>query len=77
MSANGVRKARKPGKSVPYAERSKAGKDGQPRVRLPKPLATEARAAVDEGWPDEAAALLEAERQRRNVVHGKGKGSKP
>lgn len=53
-----------------------SGVGGNRPVRLPEPLATEARAAVDEGWPDEAAKVLQAERRRLNVVHGKGKGSK-
>lgn len=56
---------------------SGAPSKGNPRVRLPKPLATEATAAVDEGWPNEAAELLRAERERRTVVKGKRKDPKP
>lgn len=64
------------GPSKPFAERPVEARGNRP-VRLPEPLATEAQAARDEGWPDEAAKVLRAERRRRNVVHGKGKDPKP
>lgn len=51
-------KARKPGKSVPYAGRSKAGKDGSPRFRLAREWGEICAEVQDEGLVEQGTSLL-------------------
>ena len=62
------------GPSVPYRDRRS---NGNPLIRVPEPLRTEVRRAIDEGWPDEAAEILRDARANRSVVQRGGKDPQP